>query len=420
MDNSRKQSWEILKNVFSNKSFSNILLNEVSKNQTNEKFKNLTFAIVHGTITYKIYLDYLTKKLIDFKKTPQDIQILLWMSIYQIKFLETIPHYAIVNEAVMLASEVNPKFTGLVNACLKRVIKEKESFFTVDIKDENKRTCVEKGFPFLLFKKIENDYGTDIALKLVEDSVKKPPISFRVNTLKISKEAFIEKYQSEYGLKESDIKDCLIASTSIVKSSMYFEGLITIQDPASILVAQTLNPKENTKVLDMCSAPGGKLTHLGAIMKNTGELQGYEISESKIRLIKENVLRLGLTNIELKNGDARNIDQKESFDSILLDAPCSGFGVLKRKPEIKFNNLDDQSLKEIIELQSQLLDTAYYNLKIGGEMVYSTCSINLDENETQIKKFITKYPNMEIISEKQLFGYENNTDGFYICKMRKK
>ncbi|WP_035358709.1 16S rRNA (cytosine(967)-C(5))-methyltransferase RsmB [[Acholeplasma] multilocale] len=418
-NNSRKLSWDILKKVFINKSFSNILLNEVSNKNIEDKFKNLVFAIVHGTITYKLYLEYLTSKMVDPKRTPIELQIVLWMSIYQIKFLTTIPHYAIVNEAVNIAKSINPKFAGLTNACLQRVLREGDEFFEIDVKDGYKKMCIENGYPFFLFEKTRKDYGLENAIQICLDSNKKPPISFRVNTLKISTAEFLDKYQEEYQLEESGIKDCLISKFPIVKSNLYKEGLITIQDPASILVAGTLEPKLDSKVLDMCSAPGGKLTHLAAIMNNTGELTGYEISENKIKLIQQNIDRLNVTNTVLKAGDATLINQPEYFDYILLDAPCSGFGVLKRKPEIKFNNISKAALSEIVELQEKLLDTAYKNLKIGGEMVYSTCSINKDENQNQILKFINKYPNMEIISETQLFGFENNTDGFYICKIIK-
>ncbi|WP_156923088.1 16S rRNA (cytosine(967)-C(5))-methyltransferase RsmB [Mesoplasma seiffertii] len=419
MINSRLESWEILKKVFTNKAFSNVLLNEVSNKNIDEKFKNLIFAIVHGTITYKIYLDYLTSKLIDNRKTPIEIQVLLWMSIYQIKFLEAIPAYAIVNEAVQLARQVNPKFTGLVNACLQKVLRDKVSFFEVKINHPDRKLCVENGYPWFLFEKISHSYGVDVARKLCLDSTQRPLISVRVNTLLTTVEDLLTNYQKEFGLQKSDIKDCLIADRAIVKSELYTSGKITIQDAASILVAERLQPMPNSSVLDMCSAPGGKLTHLAAIMRNTGKLVAYELNENKLKLIQQNIDRLNVQNVELHAGDARLINHPQSFDYILLDAPCSGFGVLKRKPEIKFNNVDQQALAEIVNLQAELLSTAYDNLKTGGEMVYSTCTINKDENSAQINNFLKKYPEMKIVSEEQIFGYENNTDGFYICKLKK-
>ncbi|ATZ17897.1 16S rRNA (cytosine(967)-C(5))-methyltransferase [Mesoplasma melaleucae] len=419
-NNSRKIAFEILKKVFKNKSFSNILLNDVSKMQITEKFKNLIFAIVHGTITNQILLDQVSRKLIDVKKTNINVQILLWMSIYQIRFLKTIPQYAIVNESVIIAKSINHKFSGLMNACLKKVINSEEELFDFSMFDEERRICIENSFPKSLFNLIKKGYGIGIAKKVAIDSNEKPVISFRVNTLKTNAEDFYINNQETYELEKTTIKDCLISKKAIVKSPSYVNGEITIQDPASILVSNVLNPSKDTNVLDMCSAPGGKLTHLSMLMENTGHITAYEISENKIKLIKENIERLGCTNIDLKCGDATLINQKEFFDHILLDAPCSGFGVLKRKPEIKINNIEVNSIKAIVDIQEKLLDTAYFNLKTNGTIVYSTCTINPDENQNQIKKFISKYKNIEIVEENQLFGYEMNTDGFYICKMMKK
>lgn len=418
-NNSRQLAWKLLLKVFVNNSFSNILLNEIANKEIDEKFKNLIFAIVHGTITYKIYLEYLTNKLINPKNTPIEIKVILWMSIYQLKFLTFIPQYAILNEAASLAKSVNPKFTGLVNACLQKSIREADTFYQINIKDEERKFCVEYAFPYELFAILKKDYDLEIAQKVVIDSIIKPPISFRVNTIKTTLDAFLKKHQAEYELQTTNVENCLIANKPIVKSEMYKQGLITIQDQASILVAQILNPKPDSKVLDMCSAPGGKLTHLGAIMQNTGTLIGYEISAKKIPLIQQNIDRLGLNNITLIAEDATKINQPEEYNYILLDAPCSGFGVLKRKPEIKLN-INPKSLVEIVQIQANLLETAYLNLKHGGEMVYSTCTINQSENQQQIQQFLAKHQDMTIIFELQLFGYENNTDGFYMCKMLKK
>ncbi|WP_100670698.1 16S rRNA (cytosine(967)-C(5))-methyltransferase RsmB [Mesoplasma coleopterae] len=420
INNSRRIAFDILKKVFKNKSFSNILLNDVSKMQISDKFKNLIFAIVHGTITNQILLDQVSRKLIDVRKTNIDIQILLWMSIYQIRFLKTIPQYAIVNESVIIAKSINHKFSGLLNACLKKVILNEEELFDFSNKDETERICIENSFPKNLFNLIKKGYGNEIAKKVAADCNQKPVISFRVNTLKISEDDFFNKNKEEYGLEKTHVENCLVSKKAIVKSDSYANGEITIQDPASILVGNVLKPTKESKVLDMCSAPGGKLTHLSMLMENTGHIIGYEISQNKIKLIEENIERLGCKNIELKCGDATLIAEKESFDFILLDAPCSGFGVLKRKPEIKINNIEMKSINNIVELQKKLLDTAYYNLKSKGVMVYSTCTINPFENENQIKEFTKKYKDIEIIEEKQLFGYEMNTDGFYICKMMKK
>ncbi|AJM72070.1 16S rRNA (cytosine(967)-C(5))-methyltransferase RsmB [Mycoplasma yeatsii] len=417
--NSRQIAFNILKKVFINKSYSNILLNSLS-NQTNisKQDKDLIFNIVHGVISNQIYLKHITDKLIDSKKTSKEIQILLWLSIYQFIFLDAIPNYAIVNESVEVAKKINRKTSGFVNAVLNKFSKNITEFSNVNLKNKDLELCIKNSFPYSLYLMLKQQYNKDILDQIVVDNIKIPRIYFRVNTLKILTDEFFNKYKDEFSLEKTDVKDCLIANKSIVNTEMYKNGLITIQDKASILVANILNPSLNSNVLDMCSAPGGKLTHISSILQNTGSVIGNEISENKLSLIKDNIKRLGCNNIELINMDARDINKQEFFDYILLDAPCSGFGVFKRKPEIKLN-LDFNQLKATVKLQEQLLENAYKNLKVNGEMVYSTCTINKQENDNQITKFLNKHKDMIKVFEQQIFGFESNTDGFYICKMKK-
>ena len=170
----------------------------------------------------------------------------------------------------------------------------------------------------------------------------------------------------------------------------------------------------------MCCAPGSKTTHLAAIMNNQGKIIAYDLFEHKIKLVEANLKRLGVNNVELHVGDATLLKEKyseESFDKILLDAPCSGLGVMKRKPEIKYH--DSRAMDTIIPLQAKLLDNAYYLLKKNGKMVYSTCTINKKENEQMIKQFLDKYPDMKIIEEKKILPYVYDSDGFYMCKLEK-
>ncbi|SYV95443.1 Sun family protein [Mycoplasma putrefaciens] len=265
---------------------------------------------------------------------------------------------------------------------------------------------------------LKQQYDKKILEKIVIDNHQIPLIYFRVNSLKISANQFFAKYKDEFLLEKTNLKDCFIANKAIVNSSLYQNGLITIQDKASILVSQVLNPSLNANVLDMCAAPGSKTTHLSAIMNNTGMILANEISKNKLGLIAENISRLGCQNIKLANLDARQIDRTNYFDFILLDAPCSGFGVLKRKPEIKLN-FDFKQIKQTVKLQAELLESAYHNLKSNGELVYSTCTINKNENQNQIIRFLNKHQDMVKIYEKQIFGFEENTDGFYICKLKK-
>ncbi|WP_347938514.1 16S rRNA (cytosine(967)-C(5))-methyltransferase RsmB [Mycoplasma feriruminatoris] len=416
--NSRSLAFDILKKVFINKAYSNVLLNKVSKLDIDQLEKDFVFNLVHGIISNKIHLDYLLTRLIDLKKTKKELQIILLIGLYQMIYLDNIPNYAIVNETVNLAKTINQKSANFINAILNKFLRFKNKYLEINLDNKDLELCIIHSFSYELYLMLIKQYDKQIVNKIVINNHQIPKLYIRVNTLKITTDQLFNQYKDIYLLEKTNTNDCLVANKTIINSDLYKNGLITIQDKASILVSQILNPSLNTKVLDMCSAPGGKLTHLSMIMNNTGSIIGNELSESKIRLIKENILRLNCLNISLTNMDARDIKQKQEFDYILLDAPCSGFGVFKRKPEIKLR-FDQKQVKSIIKLQSELLESAYYNLKTNGEMVYSTCTINQNENQNQINNFLNKYKNMIKVFEQQIFGFEENTDGFYICKLKK-
>lgn len=418
MMNSRSLAFDILKKVFINKAYSNVLLNKVSKLDIDQLEKDFVFNLVHGIISNKIHLDYLLTRLIDLKKTKKELQIILLIGLYQMIYLDNIPNYAIVNETVNLAKTINQKSANFINAILNKFLRFKNKYLEINLDNKDLELCIIHSFSYELYLMLIKQYDKQIVNKIVINNHQIPKLYIRVNTLKITTDQLFNQYKDIYLLEKTNTNNCLVANKTIINSDLYKNGLITIQDKASILVSQILNPSLNTKVLDMCSAPGGKLTHLSMIMNNTGSIIGNELSESKIRLIKENILRLNCLNISLTNMDARDIKQKQEFDYILLDAPCSGFGVFKRKPEIKLR-FDQKQVKSIIQLQSELLESAYYNLKTNGEMVYSTCTINQNENQNQINKFLNKHKNMVKVFEQQIFGFEENTDGFYICKLKK-
>ena len=195
---------------------------------------------------------------------------------------------------------------------------------------------------------------------------------------------------------------------------------MTIQDESSQCVARLLNPLPGEYVLDMCSAPGSKTTHLAALMENKGRIDAYDLHEHKIPLVKTQCDRLGVEIVNVKAYDSTRLVElyeKETFDKILLDGPCSGLGVLSRKPEIKYN--DSSAMDEIIVIQRNLLENAYDLLKRNGKMVYSTCTINKKENEKQIQAFIKRHPDMKVLEERTILPFEYHSDGFYMCLLKK-
>lgn len=335
------------------------------------------------------------------------------MSIYQFRFLDRIPNYAIVNEAVNIGKKLNPKYAGFVNATLKKIFESKEDIFEIKLTDETKKLSIKYSFPLSLYLILRNEYNEEVARKVMEDNLTIPKIAFRVNTLKITQDELLTKYAG-YNLTKSVVSPVgVIVEKPVINSEMFEEGLIFIQDEMSMRIAEVLDPQETDRVLDMCSAPGGKTTHLSQLMNNKGIIDACDISERKLNLIKTNAKRLGITNIYPHLLDARKITASVKYDKILCDAPCSGLGVIKRKPEIKYHSFTNEKLANLVEIQKQLLEKAYELLKPGGILVYSTCTFEVYENNLQIRNFLAKYNDLEIIATEQTFGYENNTDGFY-------
>lgn len=265
---------------------------------------------------------------------------------------------------------------------------------------------------------LSKQYDFETAKKICNHDNTPPTRAPRVNTLKTTKEALLKDKHFKAG---NLADDALLYDAGNIANTRYFkEGLVTIQDESSQLVAPFLEPQETDLVLDMCCAPGSKTTHLAALMNNKGKIIAYDLFEHKIKLVQANLNRLGVKNVELHALDATLLKEhypKGHFDKILLDAPCSGLGVMKRKPEIKYH--DSSAMDTIIPLQAKLLDNAYYLLKNNGRMVYSTCTINKKENEQMIKQFLAKYPDMKVIEEKKILPYVYDSDGFYICKLEK-
>jgi len=413
----RIHAYQILNQYFLDNSYLNLVLNECLKNShLSRQDKDLCTTIVYGTIQNLLYLEYQLEPYIQNKKVKRKIKTLLLMSLYQFIYLDKIPEYAVINEAVEIVKKESYSTSRFVNAVLRNF--KRHSLRTLEGLDEDQKLSIETSHPLWMIKMLNKQYGKDITKKICYEDNTVPSRCARVNTLKTTKEKLLE----DKLFKEGNLSPyALLYQKGNIAHTKYFQkGMITIQDESSQLVAPLLAPKENEYVLDMCGAPGSKTTHLAQLMNNTGMIEVYDLYEHKIKLIENNCQRLKVTNVRAHQYDALHLDEiyeKETFDRILLDAPCSGLGVLKRKPEIKYH--DSSVMDELIPIQIKLLEKAYYLLKNNGTMVYSTCTINKKENDYMIDKFIEKYPDIHIVSKRTILNFEYHTDGFFMCKMKK-
>lgn len=451
IDKVREIALKTLYKIDVDKAYSNIVLDEMikqNKNSLNEKDIGLISEIVYGVTTWRLTLDTIIKKYskIKTKKISPWIFNILRMSIYQIIFLDKIPKSAAVNEGVNLSKRYGHKSSsGFVNAILRKVTKQDyEELLYIQNKEE--RISKVYSIPKWIITELKQE---GMKINKIEEICKnsniRPKVSIRVNTLK-TKKTEIKKYllEKQIIVKDGILQDFLILEKvkNLESLKEFKEGLFTVQDEAAGLTALILNPKKDDKILDACSSPGGKTTYIAQIVDNAGEIDAWDLHESRIKLVEENAKRLGINIIKTKVNDATKYNEEyfEKFDKILLDVPCLGLGVLKRKPDIKWQRTKDD-IKNISKTQYDILNTCSKYLKQGGELVYSTCSILDSENKEIILKFLEVNDNFEIkeieiskyeseansffkkylIDNKFLQVYQNeNTDGFFICKLIKK
>ncbi len=410
-----------LRHIYQDKSYSNIEVNHtiISEN-INGPDKALYTNVIYGVLQNDIYLDYCVRKYCEDRKLTMGVLVLLKMSYYQMYFMQRVPSYAIINDAVEIAkNELGIGVSKFVNAILRKMATNKIEVLESDFKDSKDYYATLYSIPSWLYKMIAKHYGDEVAFNLAKSSKLPPLIYCRVNSLKTSKE---EVLKNSY-FKDSDDKDCVIyTSSSIGGTSEFKKGYITVQDISAIKVARLLDPSENELVLDMCAAPGSKTTHLAALMNNTGHIIANDIYPNRVELIKDSLKRLGVENCECICEDGlklATIYSKEHFDDILLDAPCSGFGVIRRKPDIAISS-KQEDLDGLLTLQKDLLEVAYKLLKKQGKLVYSTCTVNKKENQNQIKELLNRHSDMQLISEEQIFPSKTSGDGFYMAKLIKR
>ena len=440
MDIARELAVKVLYKIEKEDGYTNIVLDEIlnkNREKLNSKDIGLISEIVYGTITWKLTIDEIIKKhsKIKMKKISAWILNILRIGIYQIVFLDKIPKSASVNESVNLAKKYGHKgSSNFVNALLRKIEKtDYQEFFTIE--NDIERISKTTSMPEWIIEELLKEKSVQEVEEICKASNLRPKVNIRVNKLKISKnelERLLEEEKIEFS--EGILKDFLILEKvkNIENLDLFKNGYFTIQDEMAGLIAQILEPKENEKILDCCSAPGGKTTYIAELMNNKGYIEAWDIHDHRLKLVENTSKRLGINIIKTKLQDATvyNDEYFGKFDKLLLDVPCLGLGVLKRKPDIKWKR-KKEDIEKITLIQKNILQTCSNYVKKGGEIIYSTCSILRNENQDIIQGFLNNNSNFQLkkinchelnlIDQNYISLQQNkNNDGFFICKLLKK
>jgi 16S rRNA (cytosine967-C5)-methyltransferase len=442
--NVREVALETLLAVEEKEAYSNLLLNNmIETHRLSERDVRLLTEIVYGTIQRRDTLDYyLAPFLKKARKLERWVRVLLRLTLYQVLYLDRIPDRAAIFEAVEIAKKRGHQgIASLVNGVMRAILRQGVPPLE-NIEDEVERLAVATSHPRWLVKRWVEQYGWMETKRMCETNLLPPKQTARVNTARITIAETLDRLRQE-GMEVSRGEVAAEAiqakKGNLANTEAFRRGWITIQDESSMLVARALGPKEHERVLDSCAAPGGKSTHIAELMNNTGQVICADIHEHKVNLIEENAKRLQLTNISARTLDSRRLGEvfeRETFDKILVDAPCSGFGVIRRKPDIKYAKTE-ADIPSLAALQREILDAVAPLLKKGGTLVYSTCTIDHEENEAVIAQFLNDHPEFspdetmkQRLPEKvqpyvrngqlHLLPHYFGSDGFFIASLRKK
>lgn len=443
MDNSyRIQVIETLKKIFKDKSYSNIVINNDMKN-IDKRHLSLYRKSVLGVLENLIFIDWIINEIsaTKTKKMEMDVLIVLRIAIYQLFFLDKSHENIVVNESVQFIKDKgNIRASKFVNAILRNTLRNKEEL----IEKMNKLPfdnylSVKYSYPMELVKKWKSQFGKEKLEEVLAANNAEAQLEIRVNTLKITRDELLDVFEKK-GIKAHKCKYAskgiiLEAPFEIDKTDEFKNGLFSIQSESSILAGQILSPEENSLVIDLCAAPGGKSLNAAEIMQNKGKIISRDIYTGKLSLIDTEARRLGISIVEIEEYDATKLDESlvGKADYVIADVPCTGLGIIRRKPEIKYKNTEED-LKEIQNIQYKILENASKYLKQEGKLVYSTCTTNNEENIELVNKFL--YKNKEFmlcdISDKvdeyfttakrgyiEIYPHIHGMDGFFIAKLKR-
>ena len=433
----RELAFKILKNALSGATYSNIAIdNALKKNEMSPADAGLLTAIVMGVTERRMTLDHIIDKLSSRPdEVESDTRILLQMGIYQVTYLDRIPEYAAVNETVSLAPR---RSRGFVNAVMREYLRRKQKGTLKELFPDEERDPIEflsiyYSFPLDVCERFLSLYGLERTKKIFEIFNRPPKLTLRINTLKISRDDYarlLDEREIKYTLSERLENAILLENVNFGALPGFDEGYFFVQDEASQTCVEAIDAKAGMLMIDACSCPGSKSFGSAIKMKNEGKILSFDLHESKLSLIDKSAARLGIDIITAAVRDGRNLDEGlvGQADRVLCDVPCSGLGVIAKKPEIRYKSLSD--FARLPEIQLAILENCSKYVKDGGILVYSTCTVLPEENELNVERFLSSHPEFtpvdftvgDIRSEGGMLSLtpdKHGTDGFFVAKFIK-
>ncbi|MED5020208.1 16S rRNA (cytosine(967)-C(5))-methyltransferase RsmB [Paenibacillus chibensis] len=441
----RELAMDVLTRVEQEGAYSNLQLNAaLQRASLSREDSGLATELVYGTISRLNTLDYFLERFVakGLKKLQPWVRSLLRLSLYQMMYLDRIPPHAVVNEAVNLAKRRGHQgISGMVNGVLRNILRNRKELVLPHDLPAAERIALAHSHPQWMVERWISQYGEEGAEAICRANNEPPSVSVRVNTTMISRDQMLaEMKEAGFEAVPSDLSPegiLVLSGGNMALTEWYREGQISVQDESSMLVGGAVGPAPGMKVLDCCAAPGGKTAHMAELMQDQGEIIANDLHEHKRSLIGEQAERLGLDSIHTVTGNALELAGQYpagSFDRILLDAPCSGLGVIRRKPDLKWTKTAGD-ISEIASLQRKLLDSVSALLRVGGILVYSTCTIDPEENERTVQHFLQTHPGFGIAEDSseewgklrstgqgagvQILPQDYHSDGFYIARLQR-
>lgn len=447
----RELALEALNRIDQQQAYSNLLLNQLLlRNPLSDVDARLLTEIVYGTVQRRNTIDYYLAQFVTrgLARLKPWVLNLLRLSFYQIYYLDRIPAHAIVNEAVMIArrkGKGNKGITGLINGVLRTIIRSKDQLVLPSDLQIVERIALTHSYPEWLITRWLAQFGEPLTEDICAANNKPPHISARVNLMKMSREHCVQQLHAQ---QIDAVPSPLAPSGVIIKDAehaairtLFDEGILSIQDESSMVVAHIVDPQPGMKVLDCCAAPGGKTVHMAEMMNDTGEVWANDIHTHKQNLIEQQAERLGLNSIRTTLGDAMHIDRAlegQQFDRILVDAPCSGLGVIRRKPDLKWQKQQEE-IAQLPVIQLGILTAAARLLQHDGVLVYSTCTLLPEENEQVVTAFLAQHPEFMLADDDlthqlpdqleriqlqtgmfRILPHQYHSDGFFMARLKRR